>query len=157
VGPRLLALLATIERGLLGGLMAGIAAVTFAQVVARYVFEYPLQWSEEVGRFFLVWLTFIGAGVLVQLPEGHPSVDTLRGMVPRFRPVLEAVSRALVVVGCAAIAWGGWRIARLQWAQTSPSLEISMGLVYLCLPLGGLLGVFWALRVLAGGTGIDGR
>lgn len=151
----MLALLAALERGLLGGLMAGIAVVTFAQVVSRYVFDHPLQWSEEVGRFLLVWLTFIGAGVLVRFRDGHPAVDTLPEALPALRPLLGTVSQVLVITGCAALAWGGWRIATLQWAQTSPSLEISMGLVYLCLPVGGLLGLFWGLRRLAGRAGAD--
>ena len=141
-----LRLLAAVERGVLAGLMAGIALTTFVQVVSRYAFNLPLQWSEEVARFFLVWVTFVGSGTLLRDATGHPKVDTLEQSVSsRARSVLAAVSRALILIGCLAMAWGGVRMVALQWAQTSPSTEVSMGIVYLCIPAGALLGVLWAL------------
>ncbi len=145
-GRRLLRGLAAVERGILSGLMAGIAVTTFAQVVSRYAFGLPIQWSEEVARFFLVWVTFIGMGTLLRVQSGHPLVDTLAQSVPALaRAVLELASRAFVLICCLAIVWGGFRIAVLQWQQTSPSLELSMGMVYLGIPIGGLLGVLWNL------------
>jgi TRAP-type C4-dicarboxylate transport system permease small subunit len=35
--------------------------VLFAQVVFRYVIQQPLSWSEEAGRFALVWLAMLSA------------------------------------------------------------------------------------------------
>jgi TRAP-type transport system small permease protein len=152
-----MSVLVALERGLLGGVMAAIALVTFLQVVFRYVFALPLEWSEEVGRFLLVWLTFVGAGALVRQVDGHPAVDTLpKAVGPGARRLLEATSRGLVVLGCAGMAWGGARMTWLQWTQTSPSLEISMGLVYLCLPIGGVLGLVWSAWAVVS-RGADGR
>ncbi len=31
------------------------------QILFRYVFMYPLPWTEELARFTLVWVTFLGA------------------------------------------------------------------------------------------------
>lgn len=31
------------------------------QILFRYVFMYPLPWTEELARFTLVWVTFFGA------------------------------------------------------------------------------------------------
>jgi TRAP-type transport system small permease protein len=148
--------LVAIERGLLGGLMAAIAVVTFLQVALRYLFGIPLGWSEEVGRFFLVWLTFIGAGALVRLPQGHPAVDALpQALHGPGRRTVEAVSRVLVIAACVAMGWGGVRMAQVQWGQTSASLEISMGIVYLCIPAGAALGVWWGLATLRSGPDPD--
>ena len=150
-------LLVTLERGLLGGLMAGIATVTFLQVALRYLFGVPLAWSEELGRFLLVWLTFIGAGVLVRLPDGHPAVDTLpQALAGRARYVVETASRLLVIVACVAMGWGGARMTQVQWTQTSPSLELSMGMVYLCIPVGAVLGVLWGVGILLRKPEING-
>jgi TRAP-type C4-dicarboxylate transport system permease small subunit len=149
--------LVALERGLLGGLMGAIAIITFLQVALRYLFGVPLAWSEEVGRFCLVWLTFIGAGVLVRRADGHPAVDTLPlALSGGPRGLVEAASRLLVIVGCVAMGWGGARMAQVQWAQTSPSLELSMGMVYLCIPVGAALGVVWGIRALARGPEITG-
>src|SRR5690606_7768513 len=42
-------------------LMAGMALMVFLNVVLRYGFNSGLTWSEELSRYFFVWLTFIGA------------------------------------------------------------------------------------------------
>lgn len=150
-------LLIALERGLLGGLMAGIAVVAFLQVALRYLFGVPLAWSEELGRFLLVWLTFIGAGVLVRLPDGHPAVDTLpQALSGRARYVVETASRLLVIVACVTMGGGGARMTQVQWAQTSPSLELSMGMVYLCIPVGAVLGVLWGVGTLLRKPEING-
>ena len=150
-------LLVALERGLLGGLMAAIAVITFLQVALRYLFGVPLAWSEEVGRFCLVWLTFIGAGVLVRQADGHPAVDTLpQALSGGPRRLVETASRLIVIVGCVAMGWGGARMTQVQWAQTSPSLELSMGMVYLCIPAGAALGVLWGIRTLVRGSEING-
>lgn len=150
-------LLVALERGLLGGLMAAIAVITFLQVTLRYLFGVPLGWSEEVGRFCLVWLTFVGAGVLVRQADGHPAVDTLpQALAGGSRRLVEMASRLLVIVACLAMGWGGARMTQVQWGQTSPSLELSMGVVYLCIPVGAALGVLWGVRTLLGGPETDG-
>jgi TRAP-type transport system small permease protein len=148
--------LVTLEHALLGGLMAGIAVVTFLQVALRYLFGIPLGWSEEVGRFLLVWLTFIGAGALVRRGQGHPAVDALpQALGGIARRTIDTVSRLIVLGGCVAMGWGGVRMAQIQWGQTSPSLEISMGIVYLCIPAGAALGVLWGLVTLRSGPESD--
>ena len=72
-----------------------------------------------------MWVTFVGSGALLRDATGHPRVDTVAQSVSsRARSVLAAVSRVLVLIGCLAMAWGGVRMVALQWAQTSPSIEI---------------------------------
>ena len=47
-------------------LVAGLFMVlmsfsTFANVVARYVFNSPIQWAEEFSRYAFIWVVFMGA------------------------------------------------------------------------------------------------
>ncbi len=44
------------------GLVAALAAVVNLQIAARYLFESPFIWPEEVSRLLLVWLSFIASG-----------------------------------------------------------------------------------------------
>jgi TRAP-type C4-dicarboxylate transport system permease small subunit len=39
-------------------------------VIARYVFNAPPFWTEELARFCLIWLTFVGA-VVVHAERSH--------------------------------------------------------------------------------------
>ncbi len=139
-------LLAAVERVLFSGLMAAIGILTFAQVVWRYGFNQPLQWSEEMARYGFVWVTFLGAAALLRLKDGHPAIDTLylRANL-RVRQALDNFSRAMVIGCCLAIAGGGLRMMLLNWKQLSPSLEMPMVWVYLSMSLPPLVGIFWVI------------
>ena len=50
--------------------------MVFGNVVLRYAFNSGIAVSEELSRFFFVWLTFIGA--IVAMRDGaHLGMDTL--------------------------------------------------------------------------------
>ncbi len=56
--------------------------MVFGNVVLRYVFNSGITVSEELSRFFFVWLTFIGA--VVAMREGtHLGMDTVVARLPR--------------------------------------------------------------------------
>lgn len=150
---RLVDLLARLERAVLSALMAVIVILTLAQVIWRYGLERPIQWSEEVARYCFVWLTFLGAAVLMRQREGHPAIDVLALSVrPRVRHYMEIASRLVTIVGSLAISVGGFRMVQLQWSQLSPSLEVPMMWIYLSMALCPLLGIFWIVRCMRHGN-----
>ena len=59
---------------LLFGLGFAMAALVAVQVFFRYVLNHSLFWSEELARYFLVWLTFLGASV-AYYRKVHPGID----------------------------------------------------------------------------------
>ena len=150
---RLIPMLVRLERAVLSGLMAAIVILTLAQVFWRYGLERPLQWSEEVARYCFVWLTFLGAAVLMRQREGHPAIDVLALSVgARTRHVMEIASRLVTIAGSLAISVGGFRMVQLQWNQLSPSLEVPMVWIYLSMALGPLLGIFWIVWCMRHGS-----
>ncbi len=42
-------------------LLALMVIIVFANVVSRYYLQFSLAWSEEIARFMLVWLVFLGS------------------------------------------------------------------------------------------------
>ena len=46
--------------------LAIIALSVFAQVLARYVFEVALHWTEEVASMSMVWAVYMGASLCVR-------------------------------------------------------------------------------------------
>ena len=135
-------MLATFDRLLLGFnrlavivLLAAMAAMVFANVVLRFATDYSILWVEEASRFTMVWLTFVGAGLVLR-HGGHIGIDTLQQAASRLAPALRAVIVALMGFFFAAMVMIGLRYASLTWAQTTPVLAIPVGAVYLAMPVG---------------------
>jgi TRAP-type transport system small permease protein len=131
------ALLASI-RAFLAVAFAILTAVVFFQVIARYLFDAPPFWTEELARFLLIWLTFIGA-VLAHAHREHIAVDTFVQLLPlRVRPAADLIASLTVLVTLAVIAKGGFDIA-MMGTQTAPALGVSMRYIYMSLPIGACL------------------
>lgn len=146
LAPRPIRVFAAIERSLISGLMAVISALTLIQVVSRFGFDQPLQWSEEIARYCFVWMTFMGAATLMRLREGHPAIDTIYLMLgPRTQRIVAFLNAVLVIAASLAIAFGGLRLLQWQWQQLSASLELPMAWIYLCMIVFPMVGIFWSL------------
>src|SRR6266849_691280 len=61
--------------------LAVMVALVFGNVVLRYVFNSGITMSEELSRWLLVWLTFLGAIVALR-QHAHLGADTLVRMLP---------------------------------------------------------------------------
>ncbi|MGJ8544899.1 MAG: TRAP transporter small permease [Sulfitobacter sp.] len=133
--------------------MAGLIVVITLQIVSR-VFFTSVAWTEEVARFLLIWVTFLGAALAFQQGR-HIAVSILRDMLP---PVLNRiVTGAAVLVTIAfmvSLARIGWQYTGMQSFQKSPSMRLSMSYVYVVMPVAAALmaglSVIDLLHVLAG-------
>ena len=107
-------------------LLAGMILMVFGNVVLRYAFNSGIEVSEELSRFFFVWLTFIGA-VVVMREGAHMGVDALVGVAgPRVRVGMMIVSDALVLLCCAVFFWGTLSQAEVNASNTAPVTGLNM-------------------------------
>ncbi|TMG98675.1 MAG: TRAP transporter small permease [Betaproteobacteria bacterium] len=136
------------NRALLILLLAAMALMVFANVALRYLTNHSILWVEEVSRYAMIWLTFLGAGLVLR-HGGHIGIDTLQERLPKWAPTLRAMIFALVLGFCAFMAWIGARYATLTWNQTTPVLQIPVGFVYLALPAGFVLLIMHLLLMAA--------
>ncbi|MEO1105710.1 MAG: TRAP transporter small permease, partial [Pseudomonadota bacterium] len=88
-----------------------IGAMLTYEVVARYFFNSPTIWAEELSRVLLIWAVFLAsAGLLAS--RDHIRVTVL---VERFPPALQrfanVVSLVFVAVIAGFVAWNGVPIA----------------------------------------------
>lgn len=127
------------NRWALIAILAAMAVMVFANVALRFLTDRSILWVEEVSRYLMIWLTFLGAGIVLRY-GGHIGIDTLQERLPGAAPALRALIFALLLAFFAAMAWLGARYALLTWGQTTPVLQIPIGAVYLAMPIGfGLL------------------
>jgi len=100
-----------IEETLIAVLLGLMTVVTFANVLARYLFNSNILWALEVTVFMFGWLVLLGASYLVK-KNSHLGVDAIVNMVSA--PVRRAM--ALVSIACCLIfallllkgAWDYW-------------------------------------------------
>lgn len=111
-------------------------AVTFAQVIFRYVVRSPLPWSEELARYCFVWIVFLGA--TLGLERGvHIGVDILTILLPsRIQRWLAAVNEVLILGFVLLIILASVSVVDANRLQFSPALGLQMAKVYLAIPLG---------------------
>lgn len=118
--------------------LAGMAASVFLQVVMRYALQAPPFWTEELARFLLIWLTFLGA-VAGHITREHIAVEWAPNLLTgRWRSLLDVMNGAIVLLVLGVIFIAGIKMAQLG-AQKSPALAVSMRYIYGSLPVGAAL------------------
>ena len=121
------------------GLLAGMATLGFAQVIARYFLGSPLTWSEEVVRFALIWLPFLGVGIVVrngQLIAVEFVVNILPGGLAE---ALRISVLALSGVFWLLLAVYGFIVLEMVHGLRAGATEVPMWIVYSVIPFGASL------------------
>jgi TRAP-type C4-dicarboxylate transport system permease small subunit len=114
--------------------MISLTAVITLQIVSRVLFT-SVSWTEEVSRFLLIWVTFLGATLAFQQGR-HIAVTLMRDNLPlRLRKIVTGLSIMIMIAFLVTLAVIGWRYMNLQSFQKSPSLRISMTYIYAVMPV----------------------
>ncbi len=132
-----------------------MVAVAFTQVVARYIF-FSLSWSEELTRYCLVWLTFLG-GALGIRKKIHVAVEAIVMFFPgEAKKIVAKMNYILLAVFGFVLFWYGTGLSVHNMKQLSPAMHIPIGIVYAALPVGGLFILFFAWELFVDLTGERG-
>jgi C4-dicarboxylate transporter, DctQ subunit len=100
--------LRNLEEWLIAALLALMTCVTFAQVIARYVFNYSFVWALELVTYLFAWLIFLGMAYGVRV-GAHIGVDALvKTLGPRGARVAGAIAAFLCIVYSVIGFVGGW-------------------------------------------------
>jgi TRAP-type C4-dicarboxylate transport system permease small subunit len=111
-------------------LLAGMALMVFGNVVLRYGFNQGINVSDEMSRYFFVWLTFIGAVVAFR-EHSHLGVESLVAMLGRKGRIACMILSNLVIILCSAIFfWGTWVQLPINSSMVAPVTGLSMAWVY---------------------------
>jgi C4-dicarboxylate transporter DctQ subunit len=107
----IVSILHRIEEGLLAFLLAGMTLVTFAQVVARYVFNTGDIWALELTVFMFAWLVILGIAYGIRI-HAHIGVDAFVKLFPA--PGQRALG---LLATCAGLLYAGLMLYG-SWDQT---------------------------------------
>ncbi|MXQ07343.1 TRAP transporter small permease subunit [Alphaproteobacteria bacterium GH1-50] len=144
-------------RVILIAMLAVLLAVMSAQVVMRYGFNSSLIWSEELCRYLLIWISFLG--LIAAYERGEvAALSFLTRVLPRVPAYgIAILGRVASLVLLVTIIRYGWLYAERAGGQAIPAARFileelgqsgpipTIFWVYIALPLGmGLV----ALRIL---------
>ena len=107
----------------------------FTQLIPSYI------WTEEMARFFFIWMIMIGA--MVGIRDGaHFDVDLWPELRPRANALLRIVSNLFILLFAVVFVWYGIKFVQFGWSQNSELAELPMPLIFVAWPM---TGVTWLL------------
>lgn len=123
-------------------LAVAMIVIIFAQVVSRTFLGAPLSWSEELGRYLFVWLSFMGASIALYYGS-HLGIDTLVLVLPKkLQKILILITHFLVLILLYVMINEGGTLVAKTAMQKSAAMRIPMSYAYAALPVSAVLMAF---------------
>ena len=119
--------------------MAIFAFTVVVDVICRKFFGFSLSFLQELGKYLMVWATFIGASLGVKYSE-HPSmtlaIDSINGL-PKI--ILSVLMNIVSSAACGYAAY--WSICQFQLLRKMGTMTTSLGKIpvyalYIVVPIG---------------------
>jgi TRAP-type C4-dicarboxylate transport system permease small subunit len=108
-----------------------LAFIVFLQFFTRYILNDSLAWTEEIARYGLMWLAFIG-GAVVTRRKTHIAVELLGNLMKPspLRTALFAMVDFVTLGFMGLLAWFSISITERMQSQTMTVFDLSMSYVY---------------------------
>src|SRR5215218_2040062 len=108
-----------------------LAFIVFLQFFTRYILNDSLAWTEEIARYGLMWVVFIG-GVMVTRRNTHIAVELLSNVMKPgpLRAVLLASVDIVKLGFIGLLAYLSWTIIERMSIQRMTVFDLPMSYVY---------------------------
>lgn len=128
-------------------LLAFMVVLGTWQIITRYVLNNPSTVSEDLLIYSFVWMSLLGSAYVFGKKDHMTMVffrQKLESKSPKVKIILNVITELLVMIFSAfVLVLGGFQISMLAMGQISPALGISMGYIYLSLPLSGVITIIY--------------
>ena len=118
------AVLGRIVAVLAAGILLVEVFLLLANVIARYVFNRPLVWGDELASILFVWLCVLGAVLAMRRNEHMRLTALISRMSPDARAVCDVVVLTVVSAFLVVIIWPAYEYAYDESFVRTPALEI---------------------------------
>jgi TRAP-type C4-dicarboxylate transport system permease small subunit len=116
-----------------------IFLVTTSTVFTRYVLNIVPSWSEEIPRYLLVWITYLGAALAIKFKE-HISLDVFFNLMPlKARQVGHLALNGLVAIVAVIMVVYGVGLVQHFGDDKMESIPLTNFWLYLAMPTSGTL------------------
>lgn len=119
-----------------------LAFIVFLQFFTRYVLNDSLSWTEEIARYGLMWVVFIG-GIMVTRRNTHIAVELMSNLMPPgpARAALLAGVDFVKLIFLALLAYFAITIVDRMGLQRMTVFDLPMSYVYYGVAV-GCIGMF---------------
>ncbi|WP_422122382.1 TRAP transporter small permease [Planococcus sp. X10-3] len=132
-------------RTIIALMLLTIVGVTILQVVSRFVFNEPLTWPDELGRFLLIWMVFIGAAV-VSFDDRHLGVEFIQEkMSPKVKLISSMIIRLLILLFLFITIFSSFELIQIAHMRSSAALGIPDSYWRIAAPVGAALMIFYVV------------
>jgi C4-dicarboxylate transporter DctQ subunit len=98
--------------------VVAMMVITTADVVARYVFNRPTMWADEMASYLLIAIVFLGLAHNLRT-DGHIRIDAVTNLLPlRARALLEVFAYAVGIVFAGILFFGTWTRFENFWSRS---------------------------------------
>lgn len=127
-------------------LLGVMTFVVLSGVFFRYVLGSALAWTEEVSKFLMIWMALMGAPVGLHLGT-HVGIDALKAAL-KGRSHFSLLLLGQLIILSLLWVWIKEGIAMTMMArmQTASSVDLSLGWVYLAIPVGSFMMLMIAIQ-----------
>ncbi|MFA9421997.1 MAG: TRAP transporter small permease [Sedimentibacter sp.] len=135
---KLLNILDNFEEKALTVILSIMVVVIFMATFFRFTKILIIPWAEELARYLMVWLVFLGIGAGAK-SNRHFTVDNLVNALPKSTYKIFFIIRTVIIVTyCSFIGYIGFGLINSLkiMGQTSPALRMPIWFVYSAIPVG---------------------
>jgi TRAP-type C4-dicarboxylate transport system permease small subunit len=120
--------------------MVAITLMIPTGVFMRYVMNNPLQWPEPASVIMMVFFSFVGGAAVYRANQQIAVEALMRAVGPRSRAAMQWGVHACMLLVAAFMLGYGVHLCQITWGNTIAEFpSLSVGVVYMPIPLGGLL------------------
>lgn len=139
--------LSWLEETFITTLLISSSIILFVNVVARYVFNTGFVWAEELVRYEIIWMVFIGASVAVR--KGiHIGIDVLHHVLPKNgKKIVRIVIGVICLIFCVVLFIYSLELVMQtrSFGQRTSAMRMPFWIVLLAIPIGaGLMAIRFA-------------
>lgn len=120
-------------------MMVLMVVVVFMQILSRAVIGSSFTWTEEVARFFMIWVIFLGSAIAFRYGS-HISIEAVYNLLSlRWKKIMHVLLTLVCLAFCYFLITKGFVLTQKSFTNLSPALGIPMGYVYMIMPISGII------------------
>jgi TRAP-type C4-dicarboxylate transport system permease small subunit len=126
--------------------LLGLVIIVLLQIITRFLpFSVPV-WTEEASRILFIYAVAFSAGLALK-DKHYVNLDVFyNSLSRRFQSIVQVLNDFAVVLLFGIFCWQSFYFVGMGFAETSPSIKITMAIPFLSMTILSITVCFYALK-----------